>query len=203
MKIELRGKMTHKFDPINKTKLDNEWRRQNLPPTQTLEKLGLMPSDIVADIGCGIGYFSVPAAEMLTNRNKVFALDTSDEMLAEVEKRALIAGVSNVVAINTEEYDLKLPDDSITVALLVNVLHEIEDKQRFIREVNRVLKPEGRILIIEWKKEIMEMGPKITHRIGSEEVVELFNSDGFSLCKEMQFAGVFYGLVFLKGEVRV
>lgn len=70
-----------------------------------------------------IGYFSIPAAEILTDRNKVFALDTSEEMLAKVGKRALVAGVSNVVTINTEEYDLKLPDDSITFALLVNVLH--------------------------------------------------------------------------------
>lgn len=90
----------HKFDSKNRSKLDNEWRRQNLPPSKTLEWLGLKSSDAVADIGCGIGYFSIPAAEMLADRNKVFALDTSEEMLTEVEKRALVAGVSNVVTIN-------------------------------------------------------------------------------------------------------
>ena len=191
--------MTHKIEPINKNKLDNEWRRENLPPLQTLEKLGLMPSDIVADIGYGIGYFPIPAAEILSERNKVFALDTSDEMLSEVEKRAVIASVSNIVTIKTGEYDLKLPEESITFALLINVLHEIEDKQRFIRDIKRVLKPEGRIVIIEWKKGSMEMGPPIAHRIGSEEVAVLLNSDGFNLSKEMQFADIFYGLVFLKG----
>lgn len=190
----------HKFDSKNKSKLDNEWRRQNLPPSKTLERIGLKPSDTVADIGCGIGYFSIPAAEMLTDRNKVFALDTSEEMLTEVEKRALVAGVSNVVTINTEEYDLKLPNDSITFALLVNVLHEINDRKRFIGEIKRILKPEGRLAVVEWKKEDMEMGPPTGHRIGFDETVKLITEEGLSMIDEMEFTGVFYGIVFRKQE---
>ena len=102
--------MTHKFEPKNKNKLDNEWRRQNIPPLPTLEKLGLSSTDIVGDIGCGIGYFSISAAEMINSHNKVYALDTSEEMLTEVEKRASVADVSNIVTIKTSEYNLKLPD---------------------------------------------------------------------------------------------
>lgn len=190
----------HKFDSTNKSKLDNEWRRQNLPPNKTLERLGLKPSDTVVDIGCGIGYFSIPAAEMLSDRNKVFALDTSEEMLTEVEKRALVAGVTNVVTINTEEYDLKLPDDSITFALLANVLHEIDDRKRFIDEIKRILKPEGRLAVVEWKKEDMEMGPPAGHRIGFDETIRLITEEGLSIIDEMEFAGAFYAIVFRKQE---
>ncbi len=188
----------HKFDLANKSKLDNEWRRQTLPPIKTLERLGLEPCDTVADIGCGIGYFSIPAAEMLADRNKVFALDTSEEMLAEVDKRALVAGVTNVVTINTEEYDLKLPDDSITFALLVNVIHEISDQKRFISEIKRILKPEGRLAVIEWKKEEMEVGPPVAHRIGVEETVRLITEEGLFMVDDFEFAGVFYGVVCRK-----
>ena len=192
--------MTHKFESVNKHKLDNEWRRENLPPIPTLKELGLVQSDLVADIGCGIGYFTIAAAEIINTDNKVFALDTSEEMLDELDKRALEAEATNIISIKTGEYDFKLPDESITFALLVNVLHEIEDKERFILEVKRILKPESKFAIIEWSKEKMEMGPPINHRIGKEVVIELLNSTGFHMKDTMQFANAFYGLVFLKGE---
>ncbi|OPX93186.1 MAG: hypothetical protein A4E53_00296 [Pelotomaculum sp. PtaB.Bin104] len=72
--------------------------------------------------------------------------------------------VFQILLLKINEYDLKLPGESITFALLVNVLHEIEDKMKFIVEVKRALKAEGKTAIIEWEKEKMEMGPPISHR---------------------------------------
>jgi len=190
--------MTHKFDPININRLDNEWRRQNIPPLPTLEKLGLSSTDIVADIGCGVGYFTIPAAGMVKSENKVYALDTSNQMLEEVKKRISAADISNIIAIKTSEYDLKLQDESVTFALIVNVLHEIEDKAQFITEVRRILKPEGKIAIIEWEKENMEMGPSKEDRIGKDETAILLKSFDMLLSNSMQLANVFYGLVAIK-----
>jgi ubiquinone/menaquinone biosynthesis C-methylase UbiE len=190
--------MTHKFDPININRLDNEWRRQNVPPISTLEKLGLSSTDIVADIGCGVGYFTIPAAGMLDSENMVYALDTSDQMLEEVKKRMSAADISNIIAIKTSEYDLKLPDESVTFALLVNVLHEIEDKAQFITEVRRILRAEGKIAIIEWEKENMGMGPPEDHRIGKDETAALLRSFGLIADGAIQLASEFYGLVAVK-----
>ncbi len=190
--------MTHKFEPKNKNKLDNEWRRQTLPPFTVLEKLGLTPSDIFADIGCGIGYFSIPAAEIMNENNKVFALDTSEEMLAEVEKRARGANLSNIVTIKTDEYNLKLPNQSVTFALLVNVLHEIEDKNKFIEEIKRILKVGGKLAIIEWEKISTEIGPPLNHRIGREEAEALIINYDFKTISSMKFSEEFYGTVFKK-----
>ncbi|MEI7616176.1 MAG: methyltransferase domain-containing protein [Actinomycetota bacterium] len=190
--------MTHKFDPANINKLDNEWRRQNLPPLSILEKLGLSSTDIAADIGCGIGYFTIPAAGVVNNANNVFALDTSDQMLAEVKKRMSADDISNIVIIKTGEYDLKLPDESVTFALIVNVLHEIEDKVQFMAEIKRILKPEGKIAIIEWEKENMEMGPPIEHRIGKEETGALLKSLGIRINATIKLTDIFYGLTGIK-----
>jgi len=192
--------MPHKFEAKDKNKLDTEWRRQNLPPLPTLEKFGLKAADTFADIGCGIGYFTVPAAQFVDGQNKVYALDTSDEMLAEVEKRAKEAGVQNIVSVLTSEYDFNLPDKSVTFALMVNVLHEIEDKARFIREINRILTLNGKIAIIEWNKENADMGPPAEHRIGQDEAASLLNSLGFETGEPMEFAGKFYGLVAVKNR---
>ncbi len=190
--------MPHKFEAKDKNKLDTEWRRQNLPPLPTLEKLGLSSADTFADIGCGIGYFTVPSAQFIDGQNKVYALDTSGEMLAEVEKRANEANVQNVVTVLTSEYDFNLPDNSITFALMVNVLHEIEDKPKFIREINRILALNGKIAIIEWHKENADMGPPAEHRVGQDEVALLLNTLGFETSEPMDFAGKFYGLVAVK-----
>lgn len=190
--------MAHKFNPAHKNKLDDQWRRENVPPIPTLEKLGLVSGDTVADLGCGIGYFTIPAAEIVNASNKVMALDTSQEMLTEVEKRAILAGVSNVVLVKTEEYNLMLPDESVSFALMVNVLHEIDQKEQFLQEVHRILKPAGRIAILDWEKKQTEVGPPIDHRIGMDEVKTMFAVTGFELITEMHLADVFYGLVAVK-----
>lgn len=190
--------MPHKFEAKDMKKLDTEWRRQNLPPLPTLEKLGLSPADTVADIGCGVGYFTVPAAQFIAGINKVYALDTSAEMLTETLRRANEAGVQNIEAVLTDEYNLKLQDALVTFALMVNVLHEIEDKSKFIREINRILTLNGKIAVIEWHKENADMGPPVEHRIGQEETAALLNSLGFEAGEAMDFAGRFYGVVGVK-----
>ncbi|HEY5556605.1 class I SAM-dependent methyltransferase [Acetobacterium sp.] len=186
--------MAHKFNIKSKSKLDNEWRRENLQSEATLLSLGLTPEDSMADIGCGIGYFTIPAAQIVNNQ--VFALDTSEEMLEEVNQRMVAAGLANVTTLKTDEYDLKIPIESVSFALLALVLHEIDDKKRMITEIHRILKPEGRIAVIEWIKEDTEMGPPCAHRIGKEDVDALFTAEKFERIDSKKIATVFYGSIF-------
>lgn len=190
--------MAHKFKPINKQKLDNEWRRENLPPKSVLEELGLIPDDIVADIGCGIGYFTLPAARIVGPNNKVYALDTSEEMLEEVKRRTEEAGLSNINMFKTNEYDIKIASESVSFVIVVNVLHEIDDKLLFMKEIKRVLKYSGRVALIEWDKKPMSMGPSIDHRLSKEEAEQIFNTVGFSVKKNLYFSDSFYGMVAVK-----
>ena len=104
-------KMTHKFDAKNKHKLDNEQRRKILPPEQTLINLNLQEGDIMADIGCGIGYFTIPASKIVGDNGKIFAMDISSEMLQDVVVKVKENNISNVEITLTEENDLKLEDD--------------------------------------------------------------------------------------------
>jgi len=191
--------MVHKFNPNSKKKLDDEWRRENLPPVETLKKLGLKTTDSVADIGCGIGYFTIPAAQMIGD-NSAYALDTSPEMLAEVELRSKAAGIKNIETVKTEELDLMIPDESVSFGLMVNVIHEIVDKIQFLEEISRIIKPGGKLAVIDWEKQAMEMGPPIDHRISSDEVKTLLKEIGFECQETMNFAKTFYGLVFVKNN---
>ncbi len=190
--------MTHKFDPSNQNKLDNPWRKQNMPPDETLQALGLEVNDIVADIGCGIGYFTMPIAKIVERTNKIYALDTSKEMLLEVKSRAKAAEIDNIITIETEEYDLKLSDETVSFSLLVNVLHEIEEKELFLKEIKRIMKQSGKIAIVEWEKKKTEFGPPVGHRIDRNDVKVLLKELDFAIIKETTFGDHFYGMVGLK-----
>ena len=118
--------MVHKFNPQHYWKLDNPERRKVLPPEQTLKSLGLKENDLFVDIGCGTGYFTIPAIDIVGQDGKVFGLDTSEDMLNKLKEKAGPKRLERLMLINTEEYDLRLGESSVTFVLMSNVLHEIE-----------------------------------------------------------------------------
>ncbi|MGE5629493.1 MAG: class I SAM-dependent methyltransferase [Caulobacteraceae bacterium] len=128
----------HKFDANNRNKLDNPKRREFLPPYEILKKLGLQEGDIIADIGCGIGYFSIPAADIVGLKGIVYAMDIELEMIEETERRAEGNVMANIRSIVTDEYDLKVGDSTVSFAFACLVLHEVEDRARFTNEAKRI-----------------------------------------------------------------
>lgn len=186
--------MAHKFEEKNMNKLDNPRRREILPPKETLLKLGLSKGDTVADIGCGIGYFTFPAAEIVDVDGKVYALDTSKKMLDEVRKNITEKDINNIEAVKTAKNSFMIKDGIITFALIVNVLHEIDEKESFADEVIRIIKDEGKIVIIEWIKKQTDFGPAIDHRIDEEEVKKLLIEKDFKNV-ECQYIGEYFYVI--------
>jgi len=187
--------MTHKFDAKNKHKLDNEKRRELLPPEETLIKLGLHKGDIIADIGCGIGYFTIPASKIVGESGKVFAMDILPEMLQDVGEKIKDNNISNIEIILTEENDLKLEDNKITIAFISTVLHEADEKENFLNEIKRIISPNGRIAIVEWQKINSEFGPPIDHRLDKVDLIKILDSLEFSNILTIDIGENFYGLI--------
>lgn len=186
--------MAHKFDAKNKHKLDNVRRREILPPFEVLTHIGLREGDVIADIGCGIGYFTFPASQIIGKSGKIFAMDILPEMLEEVNKEAEENNIANIFTILTEENDLKIPSETVTVALISNVMHETEDKEKFINEVGRILTNNGRICIIEWQKVQSEFGPPLEHRLDEEYVQDLLQGAGFKNISTKRIGEYFYAV---------
>lgn len=184
--------MAYKFDPKNMKKLDSAWRREVLPPEETLKILGLTAADTVADIGCGIGYFTIPASK-ISKDNSIYALDTSQEMLDYLGQNN---SSTNIILVNTDAYDFKINDSIVDFALLVNVFHEIDDKKTFIKEIVRILKPGGRLAVIEWQKKDTGKGPDKNHRIAPNELKEILKQN-FNAIKTVDFGEYFYGTLFI------
>ncbi len=88
--------MAHKFKVINKSKLDSPKRREVLPAKEILKTVGIKEADVVADIGCGIGFFTFPLSEAVGEEGIVYALDIEKEMLDDVEAGMLERNIKNV-----------------------------------------------------------------------------------------------------------
>lgn len=190
--------MAHKFDPKNIEKLDNPKRREAMPPKETLLKLGLRPGDTFADIGCGIGYFTLPASGIVGENGKVFALDTSETMLKELEKRLIDHPVKNIIRITSGEYETGIPPQTATFVFIANVLHEIDDKDRFLSHLHNILKENGTIAVIDWEKKEMPMGPPFDHRLDKKEVENFLLKNGFTHIRHIQLHENFYALTAAK-----
>jgi ubiquinone/menaquinone biosynthesis C-methylase UbiE len=195
--------MTHKFDISQKYKLDNPERRQIMPPEKTLHDLGLTAGKIVADIGCGIGYFTIPAAAIVGPSGKIYALDISAEMLAEVQSEKVQQGIENIEVVRVAEYDLKLATNSVTFAFICNVLHETEDLDRYIDEIQRILTDKGKLVIIEWQKKVSSSGPPIGHRIEKTELVEVLKRHGFMIDENRSLGEDYYTITAEKKSKEV
>lgn len=190
--------MTHKFDISQRSKLDNSERRRMLPPEETLLKLGLKAGEIMADIGCGIGYFTIPAGRIVGTQGTVYALDISDEMLQEIDETKKRNDLTNIETVKSAEYDLRLNNTSVSFAFTSNVLHEIEDLGRFIDEIGRILVDKGRLAVIEWEKKASTIGPPIGHRIDKEQLISRLAEHGFRLIDCQRIGEEYYSIIMEK-----
>lgn len=185
--------MAHKFDAKKAGILDNQERVQFLNPDSILEKLKLSGEMVLADLGCGTGFFSIPASKRV---KKVFALDIQQEMLDILGDKIKQEKITNIEAILSEESSLPLSDNSVDILLMVNVFHELEDNFSILKEVKRVLNTNGRIVIIDWKKMKMDFGPPFEERLAEKEVIDICNENGFTILERSNTGPYNYLLIF-------
>ena len=188
-------KHTHLFDPKNIHALESKERKTQQDPKKIIEILALKQTDIVADLGCGSGYFSVPIAEKV---DKVYAIDIQQEMLNFLEQKIREQQIANIEPLlSKEKNQIPLQNESITVLLTVNTLHEFQDKKQMVKEIHRVLKPLGKVAIIDFKKENTCSGPPLSIRVSQEQAINLFETNGLKTVKT-HYLKSHYLLIFQK-----
>jgi ubiquinone/menaquinone biosynthesis C-methylase UbiE len=186
----------HKFDARYRDLLLTEERHELLRPAELLRSLGLKRGDTFADIGCGPGFFTVPGAEIVGDEGRVLAADIQGEMLSAVKSRVAERGFTNVRILKTSDVEVPLPPHSVDLALLAFTLDEIDQRARFLHRVGRTLRPDGKLVVIEWEKREEEMGPPITQRISSEELVKDAEAAGLQLDEQRELNEHHYLCIF-------
>ena len=184
--------MFHKFDAKKAGILDDPERVKILDPASILDKLELRGEMVFADLGCGTGFFAIPAARRV---KKVFALDISQEMLDILRDKIKKEKITNIEALLSGESSIPLSDRSVDILLTANVFHELEDKSALLTEINRVLTKNGRLIIIDWKKIEMDFGPPFHERVDEKEVIDTCYGNGFTLLERSNIGSYNYLLI--------
>lgn len=166
-------------------------------PLKNLKTLGLKEDNIVADLGAGTGYYSI-AAGAFVPKGKVYAVEVQKDFLETIKGKARDAHLNNVEIIwgNVEKIGgTKIGDSVVDVVIASNILFQVEDKDKFIEEIKRILKPKGRALLIDWS-EASIMGT--TAIISKNKAREMFEKNGFILEREIDAGDHHYGMILIK-----
>ncbi|KDR95427.1 Methyltransferase domain-containing protein [Peptoclostridium litorale DSM 5388] len=189
--------MSHIFDENMRKKLEGPKRQEEMKPIQTLKKLGLEKGDVILDIGCGIGFFSIPASEIVGESGKVYAADISEVMLKELSEKISKQGITNIVPVLSDGNSISTGGQPPTFCLLVNVVHEVDDKEDLIGMTHSLMDKGGKIAVIDFKKIPTDGGPPLEFRLSQGELENLLKSQGYTIAGKGDISERFY---FVTGE---
>jgi cyclopropane fatty-acyl-phospholipid synthase-like methyltransferase len=162
-------------------------------PHEVIQALALKPDAVIADIGSGTGYFSVRFANM-TPRGRVYGVDTEPDMVKYLAERAKREGLKNVTAVAGAPDDPRLPEKADLI-ILVDVYHHVGDRERYFRQLQKSLRPGGRVAVIDFRMD-SPVGPPQSTRIAPERVKDELKRAGYALAQEHAFLPNQYFLVF-------
>lgn len=166
-------------------------------PVKNLKTLELKENDIVADLGAGTGYYSV-AAGRLVPRGKVYAVEIQKDFLTTIKNKVREAHLSNIECLwgNVEKVGgTKIGDNIVDAVIASNVLFQVEDKDKFIEEIKRILKIKGRVLLIDWSEASVMNGAGI---VPKDKARIMFEKKGFMLEREINAGEHHYGMILVK-----
>ncbi len=150
--------------------LERSSREEEERLTLLVRSLHLKPGEIVADIGAGSGVISMRMAELLLPDGKVMAVDVQEEMLDRLQQNCEAVGVQNVESVLGTQETTGLKDASVDMALMVDVYHEFEFPYEMLKDISRAMKPGGRIVFVEYRKEDPTVPIKEVHKMSQAQV---------------------------------
>lgn len=173
-------------------------REQEEEPEKALDLMGIQQGMTVADIGAGAGYFTLRLAQRVGPQGKVYANDIQPGMLALVRRNAARANLTNIETILGTDADPHLPTNSIDLALLVDVYHEFSQPEKMLDGIRAALKNDGRLVLLEYRKEDPSVPIRFEHKMSIEEVRRELAPAGFLLEKVLHDLPRQHLLIFCK-----
>lgn len=170
-------------------------------PQTNVEQLGLNHGMSVADLGAGVGAYTVAAAHAVGDTGRVYAVEVQKEFLTNIKDATSREGLSNVEVIwgDIERAGkTKIKDGAVGAVIVANVLFQTEDKVGTLNEIKRILKPRGKVLVVDWEGSFAGLGPQADKVFPHDEAKQLFEDNGFSFLKNISAGDNHYGFIAIK-----
>lgn len=166
--------------------LERSERESEEHPEMALDAITVRPGMVVADVGAGTGYFTLRLARRVGPSGKVYATDIQPEMLSRLQDRLDAEHLTNVETVLGTQSDPKLPAGAIDLILMVDVYHELSQPQRMLDEIRKALKPDGRLVLIEYRKEDPTLQIRPEHKMSAFEVKTEVEAEGYRLVQVLR-----------------
>ncbi len=160
---------------------DDAARRQWQDPEAVLAGIGLQAGLSFADIGCGGGFFAVPAARLVGPRGNIYALDANPAAIAHLKEQAEKEGLSNIRFFTGRAEDTLVGERCADVVFFGMSLHDFDDPPRALANARRIVKPGGKLVDLDWKKEALPIGPPPGIKFAPEYASGLIEAAGFKV----------------------
>ena len=170
--------IAHVMGPGGLAWLDRPEREDQERPEVVLDAMDLRQGDVIADLGAGSGYFTFRLADRVGKRGKVLAVDIQDEMLATIQRRAAAQGITNVEEVKSTPTNPRLPAASVDAVLMVDVYHELAYPFEVMTGVRAALKPGGRVVFVEYRKEDPAVPIKVVHKMSVDQLTKEMDAVG-------------------------
>lgn len=172
-----------------------------LDPQYNIKQFELREGMVVADLGSGTGFYTMEAAKIVGDEGRVYAIDVQKDFLDRIKNSANSERLFNIEVIWGDVENLggtKLADVSVDAVILSNIFFQVEEKENLILEAKRILRPEGRILFVDWSGSYGGLGPEAESIFTEDQALKLFEKKGFVVDKKIEAGDNHYGIIFKK-----
>ena len=149
--------------------LERPEREREEAPSKAIAALDIRPGQVVADVGAGSGYYTTRLADKVGPTGKVFATDLQPQMISLLHARVAKEKLTQVEVVQAAETDPRLPAGQLDLILMVDVYHELARPQEMLRQLRAALKPDGRLVLIEFRKEDAGVPIREDHKMSVRE----------------------------------
>lgn len=178
--------------------LDRPEREEEEHPAEVLDSLNLRPGEVVADLGAGSGYFTFRIAPRVGDTGKVLAVEIQEAMLNTLRTRAAAMKATNVEVVQGSEIDPHLPANGVDLVLVVDVYHELAYPFEVMTKVREALKPGGRVVFVEYRKEDAAVRIKEVHKMSVKQLQKEMNAVGLVLVRTVETLPLQHIVIFEK-----
>ncbi len=180
-------------DISDKEKERRKWQN----PEARLASIGLKPRNSFIDVGCGDGFFTLPAARLVGETGKVYGLDADHKAISKLREKAAREKLGNII-LKVGEAENNIICESYADAVFFGiVLHDFKDPKLVLTNAKKMLKSKGQLIDLDWKKEPMDLGPPLKIRFSKEEAISLIEAIDFKI-DTVKNAGPYHYLVIAK-----